>query len=51
LGFHPAAAYAILDRLAVPTDPWRRFVPPAWLAMHFRTQPDTTRHSQASRIA
>ncbi len=51
LGFHPAAAYAILDRLAVPTDPWRRFVPPAWLAMHFPTQPDTTRHSQASRIA
>ena len=51
LGFHPAAAYAILDRLAVPTDPWPKFVPPAWLAIHFPTRPDTTRHSQASRVA
>jgi len=51
LGFHPAAAYAILDRLAVPTDPWPKFVPPGWLAIHFPTQPDTTRHSRASRIA
>ena len=51
LGFHPAAAYAILDRLAVPTEPWPKFVPPAWLAIHFPTRPDTTRHSQASRVA
>jgi hypothetical protein len=51
LGFHPAAAYAILDRLAVPTDPWPKFVAPAWLAIHFPTQPDTTPHSRASRIA
>ena len=51
LGFHPAAAYAILDRLAVPTDPWPKFVPPAWLAIHFPTRPDTTRHSQATRVA
>jgi pimeloyl-ACP methyl ester carboxylesterase len=51
LGFHSAAAYAILDRLAVPADPWTKFVPPGWLAIHFPTQPDTTRHSRASRIA
>ena len=51
LGFHPAAAYAILDRLAVPTDPWTKFVPPAWLAIHFPAQPDRTQHSRASRIA
>jgi len=51
LGFHPAAAYAILDRLAAPIDPWPKFVPPAWLAVHFPTQPDTKRHHQASKIA
>jgi pimeloyl-ACP methyl ester carboxylesterase len=51
LGFHPAAAYAILDRLAVPTDPWPKFVAPAWLAIHFPTQPDTTPHRRARRIA
>jgi pimeloyl-ACP methyl ester carboxylesterase len=51
LGFHPIAAYAILDRLAVPTDPWPKFVPPARLAIHFARQPHTTWHRQASRIA
>jgi pimeloyl-ACP methyl ester carboxylesterase len=48
LGFHPAAAYAILDRLAVATDPWPKFVPPAWLAIHF---PDRSQDSRASGIA
>jgi pimeloyl-ACP methyl ester carboxylesterase len=28
LGFHPAVAYAILDRLALPADDWRPFHPP-----------------------
>jgi pimeloyl-ACP methyl ester carboxylesterase len=51
LGFHPAVAYAILDRLAVPTDPWTKFVPPAWLAIHFPAQPDRMQRSRASRIA
>jgi hypothetical protein len=51
LGFHPAAAYAILDRLAAPTDPWTKFVPPARLAVHFPAQPDRTQRSRSSRIA
>jgi pimeloyl-ACP methyl ester carboxylesterase len=51
LGCHPAAAYAILDRLAVPTDPWTKFVAPAWLAIHFPAQPDRTHRSRGSRIA
>jgi pimeloyl-ACP methyl ester carboxylesterase len=51
LGFHPAAAYAILDRLAVPTDPWTKFVPPTWLAIHFPAQPDRTQRSRASGVA
>jgi pimeloyl-ACP methyl ester carboxylesterase len=51
LGCHPAAGYAILDRLAAPTDPWPRFLPPAWLAIHFPAQPDRTWESRASGIA
>jgi pimeloyl-ACP methyl ester carboxylesterase len=51
LGCHPGAGYAILDRLAAPTDPWPKFVPPAWLAMHFPAQPDGTWDSRASGIA
>ena len=51
LGFHPAAGYAILDRLAAPIDPWRKFVPPAWLAIHFPAQPDRSQGSRASGIA
>jgi pimeloyl-ACP methyl ester carboxylesterase len=51
LGCHPAAAYAILDRLAAPTDPWPKFVPPAWLAIHFPAQPDRSQDSRASGIA
>jgi pimeloyl-ACP methyl ester carboxylesterase len=51
LGCHPAAGYAILDRLAAPTDPWRKFVPPAWLAIHFPAQPDRTQDSRAREIA
>jgi pimeloyl-ACP methyl ester carboxylesterase len=51
LGFHPAAGYAILDRLAAPTDPWPKFVPPAWLAIHFPAQPDRSQDSRASGIA
>jgi pimeloyl-ACP methyl ester carboxylesterase len=51
LGCHPAAAYAILDRLAAPTDPWPKFVPPAWLAIHFPAQPDWRQDSRASGIA
>src|SRR6201993_313260 len=51
LGFHPAVAYAILDRLAVPTDPWTKFVPPAWLAIHFPAQPDRTQRSRRRRVA
>jgi pimeloyl-ACP methyl ester carboxylesterase len=51
LGFHPAAGYAILDRLAAPIDPWPKFVPPAWLAIHFPAQPDRTQRSRASSIA
>jgi len=51
LGCNPAAGYAILDRLAAPTDPWPKFVPPAWLAIHFPAQPDRTWDSRASGIA
>ena len=51
LGFHPAAGYAILDRLAAPTDPWPKFVPPAWLAIHFPAQPDRSQDSRVSGIA
>jgi pimeloyl-ACP methyl ester carboxylesterase len=51
LGFHPAAGYAILDRLAAPTDPWPKFVPPAWLAIHFPAQPDRALDSRVSGIA
>jgi pimeloyl-ACP methyl ester carboxylesterase len=51
LGCHPAAGYAILDRLAAPTDPWPKFVPPAWLAIHFPPQPDPTWDNRASGIA
>jgi pimeloyl-ACP methyl ester carboxylesterase len=51
LGFHSTAGYAILDRLAAPTDPWPKFVPPAWLAIHFPVQPDRSQESRASEIA
>jgi pimeloyl-ACP methyl ester carboxylesterase len=51
LGCHPAVGYAILDRLAAPTDPWRKFVPPAWLAIHFPAQPDRTWEGRARGIA
>ena len=51
LGCHPAAGYAILDRLAAPTDAWPKFVPPAWLAIHFPAQPDRTWDSRARTIA
>lgn len=51
LGYHPAVAYAILDRLAAPTGPWPKFVPPAWLAIHFPAQPDWRQDSRVSEIA
>jgi pimeloyl-ACP methyl ester carboxylesterase len=51
LGFHPATAYAILDRLAVPVDPWPKFVPPPWLAIHFRVQSSPTGRSRPGAIA
>ena len=51
LGCHPAAAYAILDRLAASTNPWPNFVPPAWLAIHFPAQPDRSQESRATEIA
>jgi pimeloyl-ACP methyl ester carboxylesterase len=51
LGCHPAAGYAILDRLAAPTNPWPKFVPPAWLAIHFPAQPDRSQESRASGVA
>jgi pimeloyl-ACP methyl ester carboxylesterase len=51
LGFHPAAAYAILDRLAAPGDPWLKFVPPAWLAIHFPAQHIRTPDDRVSAIA
>jgi pimeloyl-ACP methyl ester carboxylesterase len=51
LGCHPAAGYAILDRLAAPTDAWPKFVPPAWLAIHFPAQPDRIQDSRVSGIA
>src|ERR1700756_3838693 len=51
LGCHPAVGYAILDRLAAPPDPWPKFVPPAWLAIHFPAQPDPTWDNRASGIA
>jgi pimeloyl-ACP methyl ester carboxylesterase len=51
LGCHPAAAYAILDRLAAPTNPWPKFVPAAWLAIHFPAQPDRSQDSRAMEIA
>lgn len=34
-GVHPAAVYAVLDRLAAPLDPWERFAPPAHLRRYF----------------
>ena len=37
MGFHPAAVYAVLDRLEVPVDNWAKFVPPAWLRGYFPT--------------
>lgn len=51
LGFHPAAAYAILDRLAAPGDPWLKFAPPAWLAIHFPAQNIQTPDNRVSAIA
>jgi pimeloyl-ACP methyl ester carboxylesterase len=36
---HPAAVYAVLDRLAAPQDPWRRFEAPAHLRHHFPRPP------------
>jgi len=51
LGCHPAAAYAILDRLAAPTDPWLKFAPPAWLAIHFPVQPEPRQGNRVSGVA
>jgi pimeloyl-ACP methyl ester carboxylesterase len=51
LGAHPAAAYAILDRLAAPTNPWPKFVAPARFAIHFPAQPDRSQNSPAMQIA
>jgi pimeloyl-ACP methyl ester carboxylesterase len=51
LGAHPAAAYATLDRLAAPTNPWPKFVPPARFAIHFPAQPDRSQDSRAMQIA
>ncbi|HEY2448947.1 MAG TPA: alpha/beta hydrolase [Mycobacterium sp.] len=51
LGFHPAAGYAILDRLAAAADAWPKFVPPAWLTIHFPAQPDWRQDIRASGIA
>ncbi len=51
LGFHPAAAYAILDRLAAPGDPWHKFVAPAWLAIHFPAQHIRTPDNRVNAIA
>ncbi|HET7074753.1 MAG TPA: alpha/beta hydrolase [Mycobacterium sp.] len=35
MGFHPAAVYAVLDRLAVPVDNWHKFVAPKHLRAYF----------------
>ncbi len=35
LAVHPAAVYAVLDRLAAPLDPWARFERPAFLRHYF----------------
>lgn len=35
LGFNPAVAYAVLDRLAQPEDNWRPFHAPLWLRSSF----------------
>jgi pimeloyl-ACP methyl ester carboxylesterase len=51
LGCHPAVGYAILDRLAAPTDAWPRFVAPAWLGIHFPAQPERTQDSRLRGIA
>jgi pimeloyl-ACP methyl ester carboxylesterase len=35
MGFHPAAIYAVLDRLAAPTDNWHKFAAPKHLGAYF----------------
>ena len=35
MGFHPAAIYAVLDRLAAPADNWRKFAAPTHLRAYF----------------
>ena len=35
MGFHPAAIYAVLDRLAAPTDNWHKFAAPKHLRAYF----------------
>jgi pimeloyl-ACP methyl ester carboxylesterase len=51
LGCHPAVGYAILDRLAAPTDAWPRFVAPAWLGIHFPAQPERMQDRRLRGIA
>jgi pimeloyl-ACP methyl ester carboxylesterase len=38
MGVHPAAVYAVLDRLAADVDAWQRFTPPALLQYYFRVE-------------
>lgn len=42
MGAHPAAVYAVLDRLAAPTDPWQKFTPPVRLRHYFPARVDRT---------
>ncbi|MEV4347493.1 hypothetical protein AB0J83_23810 [Actinoplanes sp. NPDC049596] len=40
LGQHPAALWAVADRLAQPEGTWRPFQPPVWLQPLFPPPPD-----------
>jgi pimeloyl-ACP methyl ester carboxylesterase len=43
LGVHPAAVYAVLDRLAAPIHNWARFAPPTSLRAYFPTSREAAR--------
>lgn len=49
LGFNPAVAYAVLDRLAQPDDDWRPFHAPVWLRRSF-PRPEAWDPERGSRV-
>src|SRR5574337_1866088 len=50
LGYHPAAIWAIADRLAQPADNWAKFRPPAMLRLLF-PPPGIPQHAVAKNAA